>query len=462
MKQRRSMADEEEQAARIDAMRVSERRMLEEAHRLEACDCKEGMFPNLGRRRVLLAAGTGLAAAAAGLLPAGARAQDAPTNGGWTEAPEDPTKVPGRPIGMNDGYGTRSAFETEIRGLPDTPSNLTAWSMTPLDKSLGIVTPSGLHFERYRNGIPAIDPSRHTLTVHGMVDRPRRYTMADLKRFPSVSKLHFIECNGNTSSEWRVPTMKTVQFTHGLLSTSEWTGVPFSFIAKEVGHKPDAAWVLAEGSDAAVMARSVPLDKMLSDGILVYGQNGEAMRPEQGYPLRLLLPGWEGNINIKWLRRLEISDKPFMTREESPGNADPMPDGTTRRFTFVMEAKSVITFPSGEMILPGAGFYEVTGLAWSGRGKVSRVEVSIDGGLTWQAAALQDPVLPMCTTRFRFPWFWDGSPAVLQSRCVDETGYVQPTLRQLTALRGLASHYHNNAIQSWAVASDGSVSNVHA
>lgn len=461
MKKRRSIADQEEKVARIDAMRAAERRMLEEASGPEACDCKEGMFPNSGRRRVLLAAGTGLAAAAAGFLPIAARAHEAPTDGDWTDMPDDPTKVPGRPIGVNDGYGVRSHFETELRGLSETPSNLTAWSMTPLDKSLGVVTPSGLHFERYRNGIPTIDPARHTLTVHGTVDRPRRYSMADLKRFPSASRLHFVECNGNTSSEWRVPTMKTVQFTHGLLSTSEWTGVPFSLIAKEIGLKPDAAWVLAEGSDAAVMARSVPLDKMLSDGILAYGQNGEAIRPEQGYPLRLLLPGWEGNINIKWLRRLEISDKPFMTREESPGNADPMPDGTTRRFTFVMEAKSVITFPSGEMMLPGAGFYEVTGLAWSGRGKVARVEVSIDCGRTWQAAALQDPVLPMCTTRFRFPWFWDGSPAVLQSRCVDETGYVQPTLKQLTAIRGLASHYHNNAVQSWAVASDGSVSNVH-
>lgn len=450
MKKRGSMVDEAD--SRIDAMRVAERRMLEEASGRESCDCKEGMFPNLGRRRVLLAAGTGIAAAAAGVLQTGALAQ---------EAPHDPTRVPGRPIGMNDGYGVRSPLETEIRGLSKTPSNLTAWSMTPLDKNLGIVTPSGLHFERYRNGIPTIDPARHTLTVHGMVDQSRRYSMADLKRFPSVSKFHFIECNGNTSSEWRVPTMKTAQFTHGLFSTSEWTGVPFSLIAKEVGIRPNAAWVLAEGSDAAVMARSVPLDKMLSDGILAYGQNGEAIRPEQGYPLRLLLPGWEGNINIKWLRRLEISDKPFMTREESPGNADPMPDGTTRRFTFVMEAKSVITFPSGEMLLPDAGFYEVTGLAWSGRGKVARVEVSIDRGRTWQVASLQEPVLPMCTTRFRFPWIWDGSPVVLQSRCVDETGYVQPTLKQLTAIRGLTSHYHNNAIQSWAIASDGSVSNVH-
>lgn len=454
---------EDKPQGHIDALLSAEARMLEEAGEQELCDCKEGMFPDLGRRRVLLAAGTGLAAAATGFLPSGGRAHEASMEGDWTQAPDNPTRVPGRPIGVHDGYGIRSPFETEIRGIPDgLNSNLAAWSMSPLGKSLGIVTPSGLHFERYRNGIPTIDPARHTLTIHGMVDRPRRFTMADLKRFPSASRLHFIECNGNTSSEWRVPTMKTVQFTHGLLSTSEWTGVPFSLIAEEVGLKPDAAWVLAEGSDAAMMARSVPLDKMLDDAILVYGQNGEAIRPEQGYPLRLLLPGWEGNINIKWLRRLEISDRPFMTREETASNADPMPDGKTRRFTFVMEAKSVITFPSGEMRLPGSGFYEVTGLAWSGRGKVARVEVSSDGGLSWQAAALQDPVLPQCTTRFRFPWYWDGSATVLQSRCVDETGYIQPPLAELTALRGIVSHYHNNAIQSWAIASDGSVSNVHA
>lgn len=460
MEKRKTDAGTPAQSAHLDALRTAEDRMLEALGAAEDCECKEGMFPNLGRRQVLLAAGTGLAAAAAGIAPASDTVRTIGSSDN-TVTPRDPTRVPGRPIGIHNGYGLRSPFETEIRGISETTSNLAAWSMTPLAKSLGIVTPSGLHFERYRSGIPSIDPARHTLTVHGLVNQPRRYTMADLKRFPSVSQHHFIECNGNTSSEWRVPTMKTVQFTHGLLSTSEWTGVPFSLIANEVGLTPDAAWVLAEGSDAAVMTRSVPLDKMLRDGILAYGQNGESIRPEQGYPLRLLLPGWEGNINIKWLRRLEISDKPFMTREETRGNADPMPDGTTRQFTFVMEAKSVITFPSGEMKLPGPGFYEVTGLAWSGRGKVAKVEVSIDGGRSWQAAALQEPILPMCTTRFRFPWFWDGSAAVLQSRCTDDSGYLQPTLKQLTAIRGVVSHYHNNAIQSWAVAADGSVSNVH-
>lgn len=441
--------------------------MLAEQRRgLEDCDCKLGMFPNPGRRRVLFAAGTTLAAAAAGFFSSAARAQHGPgaaprpmASPPALDVPDDPARVPGRPI-EDASYGARSPFETELRRRSMSPNEFTAWSMTPLASSMGIITPSGLHFERFRNGVPTIDPARHFLFVHGLVEAPRKYSMADLKRFPSVSRTHFIECNGNSASEWREATMKTVQFTHGLLSTSEWTGVPFSTIAREVGLKSGAAWVLAEAADGAVMTRSVPLDKMLRDAVLAYGQNGEAIRPEQGYPLRLLLPGWEGNINVKWLRRLEISDKPFMTREETVGNADLMPDGQARRFTFELEAKSVITFPSGEMRLPGPGFYEVTGLAWSGRGKVARVDISTDGGRSWGLAALQEPVLPMCTTRFRFPWFWDGRSAVLQSRCVDETGYVQPTRRRLAEVRGFAYHYHNNGIQSWAVASDGSVSNV--
>ncbi len=457
--------DEIGRAARLAAMRTAEQQMLAEWKReAEDCGCKEGMFPNPVRRRILFGAGSSLIAAAGLLSPAAAQhgsgmapaSPPAPVPG----VPEDPTKVPGRPI-EDASYGSRAPFETELRRRPMTPNEFTAWSMTPLEKSLGIITPSGLHFERFRNGVPAIAPERHLLYVHGLVDNPRRYSMVDLKRFPSVSRLHFIECNGNSASEWREATMKTVQFTHGLLSTSEWTGVPFSTIAREIGLQPGAAWVLAEGADGAVMTRSVPLDKMLTDAILAYGQNGEAIRPEQGYPLRLLLPGWEGNINVKWLRRLEISDKPFMTREEATGNADLMPNGKARRFTFELDAKSVITFPSGEMKLPGPGFYEITGLAWSGRGKVARVDISTDGGQTWSIAALQEPVLPMCTTRFRAPWFWDGTPGVLQSRCVDETGYVQPTRKRLAEIRGYAYHYHNNGIQSWGVASDGTISNVY-
>jgi sulfane dehydrogenase subunit SoxC len=444
----------------------TERRMLAEKRKLEGCDCKEGMFPDPGRRALLRSAVALAGAAPVAFLARGAGA-DAPPGAVEHEVPDDPTKVQGRLTGDDGGYGTRSQFETEVRWRFPTPTKESSWTMTPLEHGHGIITPSGLHFERHHGGIPTIDPSRHTLIVHGMVERPKKYAMADLKRFPAASRFLFIECSGNTLTEWREPTLKTVQGTHGLTSTSEWIGVPLSTILREVGVQDGAAWILAEGADAAVMTRSVPLDKAWSDALLAYGQNGEAIRPEQGYPLRLILPGWEGNTHIKWLRRLEISDQPFMTREETSKYTDLLNGGKARQFTFVMEAKSVITFPSGDMKLPGPGFYEVTGLAWSGRGKVKRVEVSTDGGRSWHLAALDEPILPICHTRFRYPWWWDGQAAVLQSRCQDETGYIQPTLEQLVAVRGLdggkfGSIYHLNAIQSWQVASDGSVSNVHA
>src|SRR5499433_1246782 len=366
-------------------------------------------------------------------------------------------------MGVDGGYGSRSQFESDVRWVSPTRTA----SFTPLQASYGTITPSGLHYERHHAGIPNIDPARHRLIIHGMVDRPIKYSLADLKRFPTMSRTYFLECSGTTGSEIMKAREPTVQRTHGLVSTSEWTGVPLSILLKQTGLKPGAGWVLAEGADAAVMTRSVPIDKCLSDALIVFAQNGEAMRPEQGYPMRLFLPGWEGNISIKWLRRLEVSDKPYYTREETSKYSDLITTtGKSRIFTFTMEAKSVITFPSGEMKLPGPGFYEITGLAWSGRGRIARLEVSVDGGKNWNLAALQDPVLPICTTRFRFPWFWNGQPSVLQSRATDETGYVQPTLQQLVEIRGLAgpfgSVYHLNAIQSWSVAADGSVSNVHA
>jgi sulfane dehydrogenase subunit SoxC len=425
-------------------------------------------LPNSTRRGALVAAGS--SAIAAGLMswvkPAGAVDHKAPPGAVWRDVPDDATKTPGTAVGDDGGYGSRAQFETEVRWRYPTATTISSWTMTPLDKSEGIITPSGLHFERHHGGIPTIDPARHSLLLHGLVERPKKWTVADIKRFPSVSRLHFIECSGNGLTEWRKPTLKTVQGTHGLLSTSEWTGVQFSALAREVGLKDGSAWVLAEGADSAVMTRSIPLEKLLQDGFVAYAQNGEALRPEQGYPLRLILPGWEGNTHIKWLRRLEVSDKPFMTREETSKYTDLQGNGKARQFTFTMEAKSVITSPSGEMKLPGRGFYEITGLAWSGRGRITRLEVSVDGGANWNLATLQEPVLPICTTRFRFPWLWNGEAAVLQSRATDETGYVQPTLKQLVQIRGLAgpfgSIYHLNAIQSWAVASDGSVSNVHA
>jgi sulfane dehydrogenase subunit SoxC len=428
------------------------------------CDCKDGMFPRspANRRKFLFAAGS--AASLAGSTAA--LAQKAPPGAVYYDAPADPTKELGRAVAADGGYGSRSQFETEVRTRFPTANEYTSWSFTPLDKMVGNLTASGLHFERHHGGIPTIDPANHSLVVHGMVGTPIIFSMADLKRFPSVTRKHFIECSGNGLTEWNKPTLKTVQGTHGLLSTSEWTGVQFATIAREVGLKDGSSWVLAEGADAAVMTRSIPIEKMLKDALLVYGQNGEAIRPEQGYPLRLLLPGYEGNTHIKWLRRLEVSDKPFMTREETSKYTDLLANGKARQFSMEMEAKSVITFPSGEMKLPGPGFYNVSGLAWSGRGRVQSVDVSIDGGQSWRPAQLTVTPDPVCTVRFSYPWMWDGKPAILQSRCTDETGYIQPTLKQLIAIRGshgpFGSIYHLNAIQSWAIDETGSVANVHA
>lgn len=376
--------------------------------------------------------------------------------------PEDATKTQGIGVAADDGgYGTRSQFETEVRTRFATKSAESSWSFTPLQNSLGMITPSGLHYERHHGGIATIDPAKHNLYVHGMVKQAKKFSIADLKRFPVLSRFMFLECSGNGLTEWAKPTLKTVQGTHGLTSTSEWIGVPLSTILNNVGLRPGAKWLLAEGGDASVMTRSIPIEKALKDCLLVYGQNGEAVRPEQGYPLRLFVPGYEGNMSVKWLRRIEVSDKPFMTREETSKYTDLMPDGKALQFTYLMEAKSVITYPSGEMVLQKPGFYEISGLAWSARGKIWRVEVSADGGKTWRDAVLHGPILPICHTRFTFPWEWNGKEAILQSRCIDETGYVQPTIGDLADKRGMLSVYHLNAIQSWKVATTGEVTNVH-
>ena len=430
----------------------------------EDCECKEGMFPNptTGRRAFLL--GAAATAAAVGTMPRGANAKP-PAGAMEFEVPADPSKVQGRLTNDDGGYGSRSQFESEARWRFPTKTKESSWTMTPLAEGEGTITPSGLHFERHHGGIPTIDPKSHSLIVHGMCDNPKKYSMEDIKRFPSVSRKYFIECSGNGLTEFKAPYLKTVQGTHGLTSTSEWTGVLLSTILSEVGVKDGAAWILAEGADAAVMTRSVPLDKAWDDAMLVYAQNGEAIRPEQGYPLRVFLPGYEGNTHIKWLRRLEISDKPFMTREETSKYTDVVKGGKARQFSFTMEAKSVITFPSGEMKLPKPGFYEITGIAWSGRGKIRQVEVTTDGGKTWHIAQLEGPVQSICHTRFRIPWTWDGNPALIASRCVDETGYVQPTIAEINDVRGMNGHskfasiYHLNGIMAWAVGADGTVQN---
>lgn len=409
------------------------------------------------RRRFVLGAMAALGAAAA---PGIAYAK---TPGAIERpVPEEPTKVQGVGVKEDDGgYGRRSQFETEVRDRYATKTAQSSWSFTPLQDSMGMITPSGLHYERHHGGITTIDPAEHELFVHGMVNQAKKFNMAALKQFPAISRLMFLECSGNGLTEWAEPKLKTVQGTHGLTSTSEWVGVPLSTILNEVGVKPGAKWLLAEGADAAVMTRSIPLEKAMRDCLLAYGQNGEAIRPEQGYPVRLFVPGYEGNMSIKWLRRLEVSDAPFMTREETSKYTDLMPDGTALQFSFLMEGNSVITYPSGEMKLRQPGFYEITGLAWSGRGKIVKVEVSTDGGRNWREAALHGPVLPICHTRFTLPWEWDGKEAILQSRSTDETGYVQPTIGQLVKERGVNSVYHHNGIQSWKVATGGEVSNVH-
>jgi sulfane dehydrogenase subunit SoxC len=330
---------------------------------------------------------------------------------------------------------------------------------TPLQDLHGIITPNGLHYERHHAGVPAIDPEAHRLLIHGLVDRPLIFTMDDIVRFPSVSRIHFLECSGNTPEYHDTKPNWTPQDTHGLLSCCEWTGVLLSTLLAEVGAQQSARWILAEGADAAGLTRSIPIEKAWDDAIVAYAQNGERLRPEQGYPLRLLLPGFEGNMNIKWLRRLKLGDQPWETREETSKYTELLPDGKARQFNFVMDAKSVITRPAGGQQLRDPGFHEITGLAWSGRGRIQRVDVSTDGGTSWQAATLQEPVLPKCLTRFRLPWTWDGGPASLQSRAVDETGYVQPTREALIDVRGVNAYYHFNAVQTWRIAQGGAITN---
>ena len=408
------------------------------------------------RRAALLGGGVAAAASAARSI-----AQDA--------APAAPPDVPpwskslGAPV-LASPYGVPSRFEGNVRrrespGLTRTPHSSVAF--TPLQSLFGIITPSGLHFERHHAGVPEIDPHRHRLMIHGLCRNPRVFTMDDVVRFPSVSRVHFIECGANTGMEWANVAVPTVQYSHGMVGCSEWTGVLLSTLLEEVGFDAKATFLLAEGADGAALTRTIPIAMALDDAMVVYGQNGEMLRPEQGYPLRLLVPGVQGVSSVKWLRRLEIGDAPWNTREESLHYVDMMPGGKHRQYTWIQEAKSVITAPSGGQMLLDRGFHEITGLAWSGRGKVRRVDVSADGGRNWRTARLQPPVHTKALTRFRIDWQWDGGPALLQSRVIDDTGYVQPTYRQLREVRGTRSIYHNNAIQTWRVDPSGDVSNVH-
>lgn len=370
--------------------------------------------------------------------------------------------IPGQ-LGIPLGpYGERSLFEKAVRWTRESKTPETGSSFTPLQDSVGTLTPSSLHYERHHSGIPTIDPAQHRLVIHGMVNRPLSLSVAEVKRLPSVSRTLVLECGGNSGSEWAPKTGPDVQRSYGLASCSEWTGVPLSLLLTEVGVQHAASWVIAEGADACRMERSIPIAKAMDNILVAYGQNGEALRPAQGYPLRLIIPGWEGNANVKWLHSLKLTDQPYMARDETAKYTELMPDGKAWMFAFQMEAKSVITFPSGGQTLPGPGLYELTGLAWSGRGRIERVEITTDGGRSWVGANLQEPRLPIAFTRFRLPWRFDGREAMIASRAVDETGYVQPTREALIAVRGTNSAYHFNGIKYWKVEVSGMVRNVEA
>jgi len=371
-------------------------------------------------------------------------------------------REPGSPF---VGYGQPSRFEEKVVRVSTTAPGTTGTgaSRTPHHLLDGTITPNGLHFERHHSGIPDIDPDAHRLLIHGLVKRPLVFTLEALARYPMESRIAFIECGGNSGALYQKdPVAGGVQALHGLVSCSEWTGVRLADLLDEAGADPKAQWILAEGADAAGMSRSVPMAKAMDDAILALYQNGERIRPSNGYPLRLLLPGYEGNMNVKWLRRIKVTEGPTMTKDETSKYTISLPDGKALQFVFPIEAKSVITRPSPGLAMKGVGLYEITGLAWSGYGKIAKVEVSADGGKSWAPALLNEPVLAKALTRFRVAWRWNGGPAILQSRATDDSGYVQPTRARLTADRGIRTIYHFNGIASWAVGENGEVTHVYA
>lgn len=372
-------------------------------------------------------------------------------------------KIPGQPF---RGYGQPAKYEEEVKRFIFQPYKDIApgagASMTPLHQLQGTITPNGLHFERHHSGVPDIDPAQHELLIHGLVRRPLKFSVEALLRYPTVNRIYFLECSGNSffnaASE---PPQKSCGAIHGLISCSEWTGIPLTLLLDEAGLDPKGKWIVAEAGDAAAMNRSILIEKALDDAMIALYQNGERIRPEQGYPMRLLLPGWEGNMSIKWLRRLTITEGPVYSREETAKYTDLMPDGKARQFTFPMGVKSVITHPSAGMTMKGKGFYEVSGLAWSGSGRITQAVVSADGGKSWAEAALQAPILPLALTRFRLPWNWDGGPVLLQSRATDEKGNVQTTREKWAAQYSVGNIYHYNAVQTWSVSPEGEIRNVY-
>jgi len=361
-------------------------------------------------------------------------------------------------------YGSPSKFESEVvrRNVEWlTASVESSVNFTPLHELEGIITPNGLCFERHHGGVAEIDPAKFRLMINGLVEKPMVFTVDDLKRFPRENRIYFLECAANSGMEWRGAQLNGCQFTHGMIHNVMYTGVSLKRVLEEAGLKTNAKWIMPEGGDSAAMNRSIPLAKALDDCMLAYAMNGEALRPEQGYPLRLVVPGWEGNMWVKWIRRIEVGDMPWHAREETSKYTDLMENGKAHRFTWEMDCKSVITNPSPQAPLKHKkGFTVLSGCAWSGRGTVERVDVTIDGGKNWHRARLDGPSLDKSMHRFYYEFDWSGEPLLLQSRAVDSTGFVQPTKNELRAARGFNSIYHNNGIQTWHVRKDGEVENV--
>jgi sulfane dehydrogenase subunit SoxC len=411
-------------------------------------------------RRAFLRGGAALAAAMTGYAAKAEPLAEPP----WGKEPGE--RVP--------AYGVPSKFEkSAVRTLSNPQGEpRTQHARTPHHLLQGTATPNGLHFTISHAGNPDIDPQQHRLAIHGLVKRPLVFTPDALARYPLVSRFTFVECGGNSAPLFSPePIQASAQALHGLASCAEWTGVPLAVLLEETGVDPKAKWVVAEGADAPHLSRSVPLEKILDDAMVALYQNGERVMPGQGYPLRLLLPGWEGNMNVKWLRRLELAEAPAMSYYESRTYAPLLPNGKAYRFYFIQEVKSFITHPSVGYAMKGPGFYEISGIAYSGNGRITKVMVSADGGKSWAEAALQEPVMSKSFSRFRIPWSWNGGPAVLQSRAWDDQGGVQPTRAEVIAVRGQASRVpspagfpsqHYNGITSWAIDATGDVRHVYA
>jgi len=415
-------------------------------------------IPRASRRAVLRA---GLATGAAAALGRPALSAGNPEN--------QPPNVPEWSRHLGDGVAVRSygkpskheahVIRRDVEWL--TAARESSVSFTPLHALDGNITPNGLLFERHHAGVAELDPADYRLILHGLVDKPLIFTLDDLKRMPRVNRPYFCECAANSGMEWRGAQLNGAQYTHGMVHCVMYTGVPLKVLLNEAGLKPNARWLLLEGGDAAAMTRSLPIAKALDDVLVAYRMNGEMLYPENGYPARMVIPGWEGSMWVKWIRRIEVGDQPWHTREETSKYTDLLEKGKARRFTFVMDAKSVITNPSPQAPLKHrSGFTVLSGIAWSGRGPIKRVDVSLDGGRNWQTARLDGPVWDKALTRFYYEFDWNGRELLLQSRAIDETGYVQPSKTALRKVRGVNSIYHNNGIQTWQVHENGEVENV--